>query len=166
MSEQIYLDPSMAPPDNPTIRAAIHDWLDARDEQRRASLKTRSKHDAMIASMLEQKVDRHPYTDSITGKRRYVLADRTARAKVMNVPGQPKKKRSKRGGPRRDDDVEIVDPNADKVESRRVSRESVKNEIDPFASTRDGLLADAKKWDGGADVPERTLPKRGKRKGK
>lgn len=156
--EQTYI-PGTEPVDVPSaVRDAVHQWLDDKDEHRQVGKRVRMSHDVMIAQMAEHKVDRAPYVDSISGKKKHVYADKTPKAKVINAP-----RPSKSGKPGKGDrdydrpaiDAEIVDPNADKVESRRVSRASVADEIgeganaDPFARVR-GLMKDAN------DVPPPT----------
>lgn len=146
--EQTYI-PGTEPADVPSaVRDAVHQWLDDCDEARQVSKRRKMSHDVMIAQMLEHKLERAPYTDSITGKKKHVYADKTPKAKVINAPRPSKNAKHDRDYDRPAIDAEIVDPNADKVESRRVSRSSVADEIgegagaDPFARVR-GLMKNA-----------------------
>jgi hypothetical protein len=131
--------PGTEPVEVPEVRDALHKYLDLKDEQRQSSLRAREAHGVLMAHMLEAKVERYPYVDSITGKKKHVLADRTPKAKLINAPA-PKRGREDRERP--EIDAEIKDPSADKVETRRVSRESALAEIkgnapkDGFAATR------------------------------
>lgn len=125
--------PGTEPADVPSVvRDAVHKWLDDCDEGRQVSRRRKMSHDLMIAQMLEHGIERAPYTDSISGKKKHVYADRTPKAKTINAPRPGKSgKRDKRD---RDHDrpaidAEIADPNANKVEARRVSREGVEAEI-------------------------------------
>lgn len=139
-----------------TVRDAVHKWLDDCDEARQVSKRRKMSHDVMIQHMQEAGVERAPYVDSITGKKKHVYADRTPKAKVINAPRPPKfNARIDRERPEIDAEL-AADKNADKVEVRRVSRASVADEIkprhaakveagdnaDPFARTR-GLLDEA-----------------------
>jgi len=145
--------PGTEPVEVPEVRDALHRWLDSKDEQRALSRRVKMEHDVLIASMLEHKIERQGFTDSITGKKRHVYADRTPKAKVINSPRPKGDKRDRKADRERPEiEAEIVDPNADKVESRRVSRKSVKAELgenfaDPFAATR-GHLDEAAKPNG------------------
>lgn len=123
------------PPETPEVRDALHKWLDDSDEHRQVGKRKRMSHDVLIAKMQEHGIERYPYTDTVTGKKKHVYAKPVVKATVINAPKQGKKRREPEPRERPDIDAEI-DPNADKVESRRVSRESVEAEIDPFANVR------------------------------
>ena len=138
MKDQLVLDPSLAPPDNPEIKERLHAWLDAKDSQRTAAESTRLRHDVLIAKMVELGIDRYPYVDAITGKRKHVVADRTPKAKVVNAPS-PKKRRDVEpddatppaNGSRKSKDVAP----SEQVESRRVPRTKEHDDLaDPFAA--------------------------------
>jgi hypothetical protein len=126
--EQQYI-PGTAPVEVPEVRDALHAWLDAKDEQRRNSKAVKLAHDVLIGHMQEQKIERYPYTDSITGKKKHVFADRTAKAKVINAPRSAKNDNRDADYERPGIEAVIADPNADKVESRRVGREGVEAEL-------------------------------------
>lgn len=123
-----------------SVKDSVHKWLDDCDEQRQVSKRRKMSHDVMLQHMAEAGIDRAPYIDSLTGKKKHVYADRTAKAKVINAPRPPKNDNRDRDYDRPEVDAEItLDPNADKVEMRRVSRASVAEEIgevDGFASVR------------------------------
>lgn len=128
MKEQLSIA-GTEPPENPKVRDALRAWLDARDEQHAAAEKAKAKRDAMLMHMVEAGVERYPYVDSKSGKRRFVVADKTPKAKTIAAAGSPsEKKRS------RERDVQIGD---EVVESRRVSRTKEHEQLaDPFAATR------------------------------
>lgn len=152
--------PGTEPVEIPAVRDALHQWLDKKDERATASESVRLSHDVLMARMLEAGVDRYAYVDAVSGKRKHVVADKTPKAKTINAPLP---KREGRRGRDRDvetpgDRVDAVEQALDRfgqaiaalpddvtvtaggrshtVEKRRVSRDSVEAEIDPFAATR------------------------------
>jgi hypothetical protein len=131
--KQQYLSDDMAPPHNLDIERALDSWQEAKDEQRQAAERTKLRHAALLLQMQNVGCEAYPYTDPKTGKKRQVIIAKEPKAKVTK-PTQHR---------RQEDDVEIgeevdASPDApdDKVEKRRVKREKVAAEIDPFASTR------------------------------
>lgn len=136
--EQLYLSDDMQPPPDPArdpdVDAVLHPWLAEADEARRLTDAAKAKRDRLLAMLLERGLERYPYVDA-AGKKRYFVADRTARAKQVKAiePRKPKAKRE-RARP---------DP-AEQVEHRKVSRASVADEIgehDGFASVRERMGA-------------------------
>lgn len=149
--------PGTEPVEVPDVRDALHAWLDAKDEQRQLSKRVRMSHDVLIGHMQENKLERYPYVDSITGKKKHVYVGRDPKAKVINAPRGPKNDNRDRDYDRPAIDAEIADKNADKVESRRVSRASVDAEL----AERDEKIrkADSKpKRDRGGDNPTHLDP--------
>ena len=132
--------PGTEPPDRiPEIEEAIDAWLESKIEQRRASDSTKLAHAVLAQRVTEAGVERYAYTDRTTGKRRFVYPDRTPKMKTAALRVSRHDRRE------RDDEPEVGEevtpPADDKVESRRVSRASVADEIDadPFASTRSAM---------------------------
>ena len=140
--EQTYFD-GMKPTDEPDVeevKQAIYLWLDARVSQKRASEETKQKHAQMLAALAENGLDWHPYLDPFTQKKKRAWIAKEPKVKTSSVPKPPGERgRKKRGGPDRDDDAIIAPDDDDKVETRRVPRESVEKEIDPFGSVRAAL---------------------------
>jgi len=141
--EQLDLSPDLAAPDeHPDVRERLHAELDLADTLRGLRTQFKAAQDATTAKMVELGITRHPYVDSRSGNKRFRLADTTAKAKTIAAAGSPAKRKSKRRREADEKDPDVADPTVDRVESRRVSRESVEREIgplDPFANTR-GLM--------------------------
>jgi hypothetical protein len=132
--EQLYIDGTEPPPDPDRTTdddARVHAWLDAKTAQRKAADETKLAHSVLIAALQERGVTRYPYVDAFTGKKRYVVVEPIVKAKTTKAPKPPraKKPRKERNKP---------DP-AGAVEHRKVSRESVAAEIDPFGTTREAM---------------------------
>jgi hypothetical protein len=171
--EQLYID-GTEPPDAPAVRSALHEWLDAKEERSAAAERVKLRHDALLMQMAEHKLERYPYVDATTGKRKHVVADKTPRARTIDAPML--KKRKETAGDRQDvtdraldalvdaiDGVTVGGVTAsvvvggrktrlsktDAVESRRVPRTAEHDAAaDPFAATRDGMRPDALRTDG------------------
>lgn len=166
--EQLYLDndlrPADEPPEVPEVRDAIHAWLDAKDEQARASLRTRAAGDSAMLKLAEHDLESHPYIDPKTGKRKHFVRDTTPKPKTMSTP----RRNDRDDGPgdeveadERPDPAKVFGEDApldDKVEKRRVSRTSVEKEIDPFAAVRGAM--------GGDGTHDEPTPEPAKKKGK
>jgi hypothetical protein len=130
-------------PRNADIEASLDLWLEARDEQKYAVDKTKLRHAALLLHMANAGIDAYPFVDQRTGKKRQVVIARDPKAKTLSAP-RPN---------RRDDDAEIAEEITDErvlsvvdepavdnvVEMRRVKRESIEDEIDPFAIVRSAL---------------------------
>lgn len=134
--EQLSLSRELAPPPEPSIPAideALDEWLEAGVEAKRASETKSIRHQSLLAIMAEHGVLQYSFTERSTGKKKYVVDERTPTAKVKPAP-KPKKAAAERE-PRAKQDK------SEQVESRRVSRKSVEKEInaDPFAATRGGM---------------------------
>lgn len=110
--------------------ARLYAWLDAKAAQKKAAATTRDTHLILIAALAERGIDRYPYTCAFTGKKRFLVVKREPRATTTKVPAPPRARRS-----RKHPEIESVLPE-ERVEHRKVSRESVAAEIDPFGATR------------------------------
>lgn len=126
-------------PKNADIEKAIDMWLDAKTEQRRAVETTKMRHATLLLHMQNAKLDAYPFVDPANGKKKQVVIARDPKAKAI--------KASPRN--RRDDDAEIGDEITvedaepdNVVEMRRVPRDTVEQEIDPFAATRQAMDAE------------------------
>lgn len=125
----------LIPDEKVPVPSALVDQLDeylGQEENLKAERdRLRDERDNLIAAMVFAGIERIPYTDAATGKRKYFVADRTARAKKISAAGSDGK--AKRA---REDDVEIAEV-VETVESRRVRRTAKHDELaDPFAATR------------------------------
>lgn len=173
-TEQPYLPVAgVQPPDeNPDVRDAITRELDLADELRALRTRFKAAQDATTAKMVELGLERHPYIDGRTGKRRFRLADTTPKAKTIAAAGSPGRRKRKRGGPERDDAVINPDGTSwsdDRVESRRVKRSKSHDVMaDPFGSTRanmkGGVLEQAEAVQKGKPFNPPKLATRGKGK--
>lgn len=129
-AEQLYIDGTEPPPDPAKDHEAddrLYAWLDAKSAQKKAADATRIKHASLLERLGELGIDRYPYVDRFTGKKRFLVVKREPKAATTNAPKlrRPRAKRER----------EKPDP-AEQVEHRKVSRASVESEIDPFATTR------------------------------
>lgn len=137
--------PGTEPPDEPNvpeIADAVDRWLAAKKKQAGAAEATKIRHETMLTLLAEHGLERYPFVDE-TGRKRYVVADKTPRAKTITAPTK-KQRGYDDGEPPEDREVEV----------RRVSRASVEAEIgplDPFASTRAGLIEEAEKRQAGGE---------------
>lgn len=130
--QQLYLDDDMQPPPDPDKRedvdVVLFAWLDAQHDQRTAADTTKIRHATLLAKLAEAGIERYPYLDRTSGQKRYVVADKTPKAKTIKAPtvGKAKRERKRKG--------EV--PPEERVEHRRVSRASVEDEVDPFRKVR------------------------------
>lgn len=143
--EQLYFDGTAPPPDptrTPDLDAKLWAWLESRDEQRRVGEKRKDNEHLLMHALVEAGIDKYPFTDSVSGKKRYFVADKTPKPKTI-AAFEPKKPKAKKR-----DAEEIAkreETEANRVEQRRVPRASVADEIgeganaDPFRATRELL---------------------------
>lgn len=135
MTKQLEIAGTERPDKNPDIERALDAWLEAKDEQKGSGERVKLRHSSLLIQMADAGIERYPYIDSSSGKRKEVVIARDPKAKTITAV------RFRRDEP--DDPGEEVTPpqdkNADKVEHRKVSRASVEKEIDPFGSTRTAL---------------------------
>lgn len=121
------------------MKDRLWSYLDAKDAQRRASGDTKLKLTVLFAAMTEAGIERVPYIDPSTGKRRFFVADKTPKPKTTKEPRVKRAKderRAEKKAEKKQRDAE------ESVEHRKVSRASVEAEIgplDPFASVRDAM---------------------------
>jgi hypothetical protein len=128
----------MEPPRNRKIENAIESWLETRSDARRQSTKAKTKHDALMALMVEEGFELYPFVDPDSRKKCCVKADKTPHAKVIRgarakaaLTGADEPKKGKRKAKPTDDD---------QVESRRVPRTAEHDKAsDPFGATRKAL---------------------------
>ncbi len=136
-AEQTFIpgtEPAPEPERDQDADDRVYAWLDAKAAQKKAADTTKIKHASLLERLAELGVDRYPYLDQFTGKKRFVVVKREPKAGTTNAP-KPRKVREKR-------EREKPDP-AEQVEHRKVSRASVEAEIDPFASTRKAMESGA-----------------------
>lgn len=148
----------------PEVAEAIDRWLEAKDEQQRASEVTKIRHQTLLSELAEHGLERYPFIDERTGRKRYVVADKTPRAKTVNAP----ERRGRDLERDRDEPAERAEPD-ERVTHRRVPRASVEAEIaisaaalDPFGATR-GLLDQARELQAQAAQGSDTAPAKRRR---
>lgn len=139
MTQQTEIPGTETPTDTavtPELDAQVHGWLDAKDAQVKAATDTKLRHTVLLVKLAEAGVQRYPYTDRATGKKHYVVVARDPKAKTIKAP-KPKtakqEAKADKAKEKREKDA------AETVEQRTVSRESVADEIDPFARTRQAM---------------------------
>jgi hypothetical protein len=146
MSRQTEI-PGTEVPKNPDIERSIDQWLESKDEQKYATEKTKLRHSTLLLHMQTAGIDVYPFLDPKTGKKKQIVIARDPKAKTLKQPRW--NRRDKDAEDDVGEEVEVTDvseetPAVDnKVEKRRVSRASVEQEIDPFASTRRALDDDS-----------------------
>ncbi len=137
--EQLYLD-GTAPPRNEQVDEALYAWLDAQERQRGTADATKVKHAVLLARMAEAKVERYPYLDPSSGKKRTVVVARDPKAKTLAAPKERKPDR----------EPKERKPKPETVESRKVPRAQALRDIaehqpppdaDPFDATRQAMDA-------------------------
>jgi hypothetical protein len=139
VTDQLWIDGTEPPPEpkDPAIDEALDAWLEAKNEQKNSAAATKIRHATLCTRITEAGIERYPYIDRTTGKKRYVYPDTTPKLKTSPAPRPRKEKRPKRGPDKGwAENVEVVILPDEKVEKRKVSRASVEKEIDPFASMR------------------------------
>jgi hypothetical protein len=130
MPQQLYIEgtePPEDPPVIPEVAQAVDAWLAAKKKQANAAEATKMRHEILLGHLQEHKIERYPFIDQVTGRKKYVVADRTPKAKTITAPSKKQEGR---------DVTSKAEREAGQVESRRVPRAEVEAEIDPFASTR------------------------------
>lgn len=125
--------PGTETPKNPEVEQALDAWLNAKDEQKDAAATTKLRHHSLLLRLAEAKIERYPYIDPSSGKKKMVVVAREPKAKTITAPKESQARRD-RGDV--DEPGEEVTTPAETVEHRKVSRESVENEIDPFGGVR------------------------------
>lgn len=99
MTDQLYLSDDMQPAPEvhiPEIADAINAELAAIEEAREASQRKKAALDTTTRLLLEHKLERQSYVDPRTGKKRWRIADTTARAKsiaAVSREDKPKRRR-------------------------------------------------------------------------
>lgn len=90
--EQLSID-GTEPPRNKPVEAAIDRWLDARREQKLGAETTKIRHAKLVELMTEAGVDKYPYTDPETGKRKLVDITPERKAKTKPAPSEKSKRK-------------------------------------------------------------------------
>lgn len=140
IQKQSYL-PGAEPPDDPDIEEinqGLDAYLSAQGDQKQAGETTRIRHASLVQLISDHGLDRYPYIDPASGKKKHIVIARDP--KLKSVPA-PKKKQ------RREEPGESVEPkpkptraekDAETVEHRKVNRADVVKELnlDPFAGVR------------------------------
>lgn len=144
--EQTFI-PGTEPVRNPEIEQALDAWMSAKDDQKDAASTTKIRHQSLLLRLAEVGIDRYPYIDPSTGKKRMVVVARDPKAKTITAPKDSKQRRDRGELDELGEEVTVATAKveklkakakqkADKVEHRKVPRASVEAEIDPFAATR------------------------------
>lgn len=112
--------------------ARVFAWLDAKAAQKKAAQHAKDAHLVLVTALQERGIERYPFVDQFTGKKRFIAVEKLPKAKATNAPKPPKARREKKPRDPKPDPAE-------QVEHRKVSRASVEAEIDPFAATREKM---------------------------
>lgn len=137
--DQLSLDPSLIPPDpvrNPELDKLVDAVLEAEDAQRAATATKKLRYEVYLAELAIRGLDRYPYVDARTGKKRYLGRKTTTTVAKTNAPRMPKPKDEAKAEKRAEKKQREKD---EAVESRRVPRATVADEIgetDGFAGLR------------------------------
>lgn len=139
--------PGTEPPDagrSDAVDEIVYAWLDSREEQKRHGESTKIRHATLLAKLAELGLERYPYLERTSGKKRYVAADRTPKVKIIRPPQLRMGRRGKKiRVERADSDAPAKETAAEKdantVEHRKVPRKSVEKEIDGFAQVRSDM---------------------------
>jgi hypothetical protein len=133
--------PGTEQPKNPDIEAAIDAWLEAKDEQRYATERTKLRHAGLLTVMANVGCEAYPFVDAKTGKKKQIVIARDPKAKATKAPRW--NRRDQDAEDDIGDEVQVTDVNDDTppvdnvVEMRRVKRNAEHDAVvDPFAATR------------------------------
>lgn len=88
MTKQTYI-PGIEPPDeqrNPDVDEAIGRWYDARSAQKRAAEVTAVVHDKLLETMAEAGIEKYPFTEPGTDKRKILVATAPRKARAVKAP--------------------------------------------------------------------------------
>jgi hypothetical protein len=126
MTKQLEIPGAEDPARNDEVDAALYAWLDAKEERRKSTDATKIKHASLIERLTALGIERYGYLDAYTGRKKFVVVKRDAKATTTRAPSppKPKKERAPKAKPE------------EQVEHRKVSRASVEAEVDPFAQVR------------------------------
>lgn len=127
--EQLFIagtEPAPDPAKNPMTDLRIFEWLEAKDEKRRTADRCKDREHLLMVDMQERGLDRYPYIDSLTGKKRYFVADKTPKPKTI-AAFEPKKPKAKKRDPEEIAKREATEANS--IEQRRVPRGRVTAEL-------------------------------------
>src|SRR6185312_9081430 len=94
--EQLYLaDDLQPPPDpvrNPELEKLVDGVLEAEDAHAAAGRTKKLRHEVFLAELAIRGIDRYPYVDPRTGKKRYLGRKTTTTVAKTNAPKPPKRK--------------------------------------------------------------------------
>jgi DNA adenine methylase len=123
--------------ENPEIKEKINAWLDAKDAQADAGQKTKKRHAEVILAIQSAGLDRYPFIDPKTGKRKYAMV--ANEFKVSTGPAPAEKK-----GRRTNSDARLsgADDAHEATDTERLERQAKREPADPFASTRSSMHKD------------------------
>jgi hypothetical protein len=116
------------------IEETLYAWLNAKADHRDAFERTRIRHAALIEKLATHGIDRYPYLDPVTGKRKHVVASRETKAKTVAAPKEHKKNRGQVG-----EEVVAKPFAADHDDDKKLALPA--EHSDPFGTTRRTLEA-------------------------
>jgi hypothetical protein len=126
---------------DPAMDERLWSYLDGKEEQARIGRDLKLRLSVLFAAMAEKGIDRIPYIDRASGKRKFFYADRSPKPKTTKEPRARKPKDEKKAEKQREKKER---EQAESVEHRKVSRAEVEKDIgplDPFAATREAMEA-------------------------
>ena len=87
MTKQTYI-PGIEPSEqrNPDVDEAIGRWYDARSAQKRAAEVTAVVHDKLLETMAKAGIEKYPFTEPGTDKRKILVATVPRKARVVKAP--------------------------------------------------------------------------------
>lgn len=140
--------PGTEVPKNPDIERALDAWLAACDGAKRAAETKKLAHAVLVLQMQQAGLERYPYLDPSSGKKKQVVIARDPKARSTSAPGGRRARKANDSdlsdAERAERKTELLrkksDSESNSVESRRVRREDVaelrEEHVDPFAATR------------------------------
>jgi hypothetical protein len=90
--ELLYLD-GTEPPHSNVIDGGIRRWREAIAEQKLAAETTKIRHAKLVELMAEAGLERYPYVDAESGKRKILVVQKEPKAKQKAAPGAKKQRR-------------------------------------------------------------------------
>jgi len=155
MTEQTYFPGTEPPPEDPQRTAEldtmVNEIVDLEREAARLRITKNLKHSVFISLCIERGIDRYPFIDPATGKKRYKNVKREPKLTTTNAPKPRKPKKERKAKPFADDADKSpeeknaarleakVEAEANRVEHRKVPRATVERDVDPFGAQRKEL---------------------------
>jgi len=110
-------------PSIPEIDDVLDAWLAAKNDQRTAADTTKIRHASLLERMQEYEIERYPFIDPATGKKKHVVCDRTPKAKMVNAPRRARDEQDEEPG----EAVEVDDGDPRSADPFAATRQAVEN---------------------------------------